>query len=65
MPVFFEYLLYFASFGATFTLFASVASVVIWLLRALWSWAIEPQTDATKSMQAQLTNLDRLKRAGQ
>ena len=65
MPVFFECLLYFVSFGAMFTLFGSVASVVIWLLKTLWSWAIEPETDATKSTQVQLTNLNHLKRAGQ
>jgi hypothetical protein len=46
-------------------LFASIASVVIWLLKTLWSWAIEPETDAAKSTQVRLTNLDHLKRAGQ
>ena len=64
MQVFFDSLLYFTSFGAIFTLFASIAWIVIWLLKALWLWAVEPETDASRSRQFHL-NLDHLKRAGQ
>jgi hypothetical protein len=65
MPIFFECLLYFIAFGGIFALFASIASLIFWLLRTLWLWGLEPETDAVKSKQARLVNLDHLKRAGQ
>jgi hypothetical protein len=65
VSVFFECLLYFVSFGGMFTLFASIVAFIIWLLKTLWLWATEPETDATKSTRVQLTNLNHLKRAGQ
>jgi hypothetical protein len=59
-------LLYFTSFGAIFALFASVVSIVIWLLKTLLLWLIaEPETDTTRSTRFRPQELDHLKRAGQ
>ena len=59
-------LLYFTSFGAIFALFATVVSIVIWLLRTLWSWAIAaPEVDTSMSRRFRPGELNYLKRAGQ
>jgi hypothetical protein len=59
-------LLYFTSYGVISVLFASVVSIVIWLLKALWSWTIaEPETDTSRSERFRPQDLDYLKRAGQ
>ena len=66
MQIFFDCLLYFTSFGAIFTLFASVVSIVFWLLKTLFSWVTaEPETGLTRSNQFRSQNLDVFKRAGQ
>jgi hypothetical protein len=66
MPVFFDCLLYFTSFGAVFTMFASLVSIGLWLLKALWSWVtVEPQPEAGKPQDLYTPNLNNLKRAGQ
>jgi hypothetical protein len=66
VQIFFDCLLYFTSFGAMFALFASILSIVIWLLKTLWSWmTAEPETDVGKSKQFHSPNLDCFKRAGQ
>ena len=58
-------LLYFTSFSLFFTLFASVVSIVIWLLKTLWSWLIaEPETDTRRPTRFHPHELDYLKRAG-
>jgi hypothetical protein len=50
VQLFLNCLLYFTSFGEVFALFASVISIVIWLLKTLWSWVIaEPETDTSRS----------------
>ena len=59
-------LLYVTSFGAIFALFASVVSIVIWLLMTLWSWVIaEPETDTIRSKRFRPQDLAHLKRVGQ
>ena len=59
-------LLYFTSFGAIFALFATVVSIVIWLLKTLWSWAIAaPETDTSTTKRFRPGDLSYLKRAGQ
>jgi hypothetical protein len=59
-------LLYFTSFGATFTLFASVVSIVVWVLKTLWLWVIaEPEPDTSRSKRFRPQDLGYLKRAGQ
>jgi hypothetical protein len=59
-------LLYFTSYTAIFVLFASVVSIVIWLLKTLWLWVIaEPETDASRSTRFRPQDLSYLKRAGQ
>jgi hypothetical protein len=66
VPFFLNCLLYFTSYGAIFVLFASVVSIVIWLLKTLWSWVIaEPETDTSKSRRFRPQDLGYLKRAGQ
>jgi hypothetical protein len=66
VQLFLNCLLYFTSYGAIFVLFASVISIVIWLLKALLSWLIaEPETDASRSKRFRPQGLDYLKRAGQ
>jgi hypothetical protein len=66
VPIFFDCLLYFTSFGAIFAFFASVLSIVYWLLKTLFSWATaEPETELDKAQQFRPQNLDCLKRAGQ
>jgi hypothetical protein len=62
----FNCLLYFTSYGAFFTLFASVVSIVIWLLKTLWSWVIAgPETGTSRSEQFRPQDLAYLKRARQ
>jgi hypothetical protein len=61
-------LLYFTSFGATFTLFASVVSIVVWVLKTLWLWVIaepEPEPETSRSKRFRPQDLSYLKRAGQ
>jgi hypothetical protein len=59
-------LLYFTSFGAFFALFASIVSIVIWLLKTLGSWLIaKPETDTVRPTRFGPQELDYLKRAGQ
>jgi hypothetical protein len=59
-------LLYFTSLGSILTLFASVISIVFWLLKTLVLWLIaEPETDASRSTRFRPQDLDCLKRAGQ
>jgi hypothetical protein len=66
VQLFLNCLLYFTSYGAIFTLFASVISIVIWLLKTLWLWVIaEPETDPSRSKQVRPQDLGYLKRAGQ
>jgi hypothetical protein len=68
VQLFLNCLLYFTSYGAIFVLFASVVSIVIWLLKTLWSWMIaEPETEADTSRFERFRpqDLDYLKRAGQ
>jgi hypothetical protein len=66
VQLFLNCLLYFTSYGAIFVLFASVISIVIWLLKALLSWLIaEPETDTSRSERFRPQGLDYLKRAGQ
>jgi hypothetical protein len=66
VPIFYDFLLYFTSFGEVFVLFASVFSIVAWLLKAAWSWVTaEPETYEKRSRQFQSRDLNHLKRAGQ
>jgi len=66
VQIFFDCLLYFTSFGAIFTLFASVVSILVWLLKTLFSWATaEPESELDRLQQFRPQNLDFLKRAGQ
>lgn len=66
MQLIFNCLLYFTSYGAIFTLFASVVSIVFWLLRTLWSWVIaEPEMGTSRSNHFRPQDLAYLKRAGQ
>jgi hypothetical protein len=66
VQLFLNCLLYFTSFGAIFALFASVVLIVIWPLKALWSWGIaEPETDTSRSKRFRPQDLAYLKRAGQ
>lgn len=66
MQLIFNCLLYFTSYGAFFTLVVSGVSIVIWLLRTLWSWLIaEPETGTSRSKQFHPQDLAYLKRAGQ
>jgi len=62
VQLFFTCLLFFTSFGAIFALFASVVSIVIWLV----SWLIaEPETEASRTTRLRPHDLAHLKRAGQ
>ena len=66
MQLFLNCLLYFTSFGAIFALFASVVSIVIWLLKTLGLWLnAEPEADTRRSTRFRPQELDYLKRAGQ
>ena len=66
MQIFFDCLLYFTSFGAIFTLFASVISILVWLVKSLVAWATaEPESELDRLQQFRPQNLDFLKRAGQ
>jgi hypothetical protein len=66
VQLFVNCLLYFTSYGVISVLFASVVSIVIWLLKALWSWTIaEWETDTSRSERFRPQDLDYLKRAGQ
>jgi hypothetical protein len=66
VQLFVNCLLYFTSYGLISVLFASVVSIVIWLLKALWSWTIaERETDTSRSERFRPQDLDYLKRAGQ
>ena len=59
-------LLYFVSFGSIIVLFASVVSIVFWLLKALVLWLIaEPEPDASRSARFLPQDLSYRKRAGQ
>ncbi len=66
MPTIFNYLLYFASFGAVFALFASIGMIVSWILKVSWIWlTAEPEPDEGRSQKSYSMDLENLKRAGQ
>jgi hypothetical protein len=66
VQLFLTCLLYFTTFGSIFALFASVVSIVAWLLKTLVLWLIaEPETNASRAKQFRPEDLAYLKRAGQ
>jgi len=66
VQIVFDILLYFTTFSAILTLFASVLTLLIWPLKRLVSWLTEePESELEKAQQMPLPNLDHFKRAGQ
>ena len=66
LQLLYDCLLYFTSFGAVLTMFASALTIVFWSLARIVRWLTgEPQTESGVRDQMYLHHADHLKRAGQ